>query len=145
MSLEATEFCFPTHTHTHNESRCQLTMYLLFLEQSGMVWLFTQTHTQILMCLCFAGRPVPHYSPVPVHRLAGTGRAKVWWRLHRFHRPSTQDKRAVRSRRTNHSALQVRVRADACERVQWILILVPACIRTAYVHIKPLALEDNLA
>nr|KAF6481670.1 protein tyrosine phosphatase receptor type S [Molossus molossus] len=54
------------------------------------------------------GRPVSDRPAVPVHGLAGAGRAQVGGGLHRLHRPSAQDQGAVRPGRPHLRALQCR-------------------------------------
>mgnify|MGYP001341720588 CR=1 FL=1 len=56
------------------------------------------------------GRTVPDYPAVPLHGLAGAGRAQVRRGLHRLYRPGAQDQGAVRAGGTNHGALQVSIR-----------------------------------
>lgn len=58
-------------------------------------------------CVSLLGRSIQNSPAVSVHGLARAGCAKIWWRLHWFHRSSAQNKRAVRSGWADHSTLQV--------------------------------------
>jgi len=64
----------------------------------------------------FTGRSVTDSATVPVHRLAGTRSSQVRRRIHRLRRPGAQDQGTVRSGRTNHRSLQVRMRSEQYHR-----------------------------
>lgn len=59
------------------------------------------------LSLSVPGWTVPDCPAVPVHGLAGTGRAQVGGGLHRLHRPSAQDQGTVWPGRPHLCPLQV--------------------------------------
>ena len=65
-------------------------------------------------------RPEPNHPTVPVHRLAGAGRAQVWRGIHRLHRSGPQDQGTVRPGGADIRALQVSLLAGTGWDWGWV-------------------------